>query len=175
VLLSAQDMRPLREQAQHAQTMMQVLQSALLAQHHTEVRHQYLSDHGAGDVSGLNLSVTAQDGQRSGLRIFGNPPHNRTYMLLDQHTRSVLAVMDYGVLNSLRAFAVEAAARDSARQCLTNPSREAFATDATARASLRLSRLCLPSTSKVDVSMAIAMVASPPLHKLRDEVQNGVR
>ncbi|NBW55621.1 MAG: hypothetical protein EBR42_10015, partial [Betaproteobacteria bacterium] len=67
-------MRPLREQAQHAQTMMQVLQSALLAQHQTEVRHQYLSDHGAGDVSGLKLSVTAQDGQRSGLRIFGNPP-----------------------------------------------------------------------------------------------------
>lgn len=110
VLLSADDLRPLREQAQHAKTMMQVLQSALLAQHQTQVRHQYLSDHGAGDVSGLKLSVTAQDGQRSGLRIFGNPPHNRTYMLLDQHTRSVLAVMDYGVLNSLRVGATAAVA-----------------------------------------------------------------
>jgi len=110
VLLSAEDLRPLREQAQHAKTMMQVVQSALLAQHQTVVRHQYLSDQGTGDVSGLKLSVTAQDGERSGLRIFGNPPHNRTYMLLNQHTRSVLAVMDYGVLNSLRVGATAAVA-----------------------------------------------------------------
>lgn len=110
VLLSAQDLRPLRDQAHHAKTLMQVLQSALLAQHQTDVRHQYLSDHGAGDVSGLKLSVTAQDGERSGLRIFGNPPNNRTYMLLERHTRSVLAVMDYGVLNSLRVGATAAVA-----------------------------------------------------------------
>jgi hypothetical protein len=62
--------------------------------------------------------------------------------------------------NFLALFAVGAAARDSVRQCLTNPSREAFATDETQQASLRLSRLCLRSTSKVDVSMARAIVAS---------------
>ena len=43
--------------------------------------------------------------------------------------------------NFLTLFAVGAAARDSVRQCLTNPSREAFATDETQQASLRLSRL----------------------------------
>ena len=41
----------------------------------------------------------------------------------------------------LTLFAVGAAARDSVRQCLTNPSREAFATDETQQASLRLSKL----------------------------------
>ena len=60
----------------------------------------------------------------------------------------------------LALFAVGAAARDSVRQCLTNPSREAFATDETQQASMRLSRLCLSLTSKVDVSMALAIVAS---------------
>ena len=60
----------------------------------------------------------------------------------------------------LTLFAVGAAARDSVRQCLTNPSREAFATDETQHAALRLRRSCLHSTSKVDVSMAIAIVAS---------------
>jgi hypothetical protein len=43
--------------------------------------------------------------------------------------------------NFLTLFAIGAAARDSVRQCLSNPSREAFATDATQQASLRLSWL----------------------------------
>ena len=42
--------------------------------------------------------------------------------------------------NFLTLFAVVAAARDSVRQCLTNPSREAFATDETQRASVHLSQ-----------------------------------
>ena len=40
----------------------------------------------------------------------------------------------------LMLFTVGAAARDSVRQCRTNPSREAFATDETQQALLRLSR-----------------------------------
>ena len=60
----------------------------------------------------------------------------------------------------LTLFVVGAAAHDSVRQCLTNPYSEAFATDEKQHASQRLSRLCLRSTSKIYVSMAIAIVAS---------------
>jgi uncharacterized membrane protein len=49
-----------------------------------------------------------------------------------------------------------------------------LATDETQQASLRLSRLCLRSTSKVDVSMARAIVASFLLHMLREEDANGL-
>jgi ornithine cyclodeaminase/alanine dehydrogenase-like protein (mu-crystallin family) len=39
------------------------------------------------------------------MRVFGNPPHTRAFLLFDGTTRALLALMDYGVLNSLRVGA----------------------------------------------------------------------
>ena len=39
------------------------------------------------------------------MRVFGNPPHTRAFLLFDGETRALLALMDYGVLNSLRVGA----------------------------------------------------------------------
>jgi alanine dehydrogenase len=47
----------------------------------------------------------AGDGLLSGMRVFGNPPHTRAFLLFDGVTRRLLALMDYGVLNSLRVGA----------------------------------------------------------------------
>jgi ornithine cyclodeaminase/alanine dehydrogenase-like protein (mu-crystallin family) len=40
------------------------------------------------------------------MRIFGNPPHTRAFLLFDGTTRQQIALMDYGVLNSLRVGAI---------------------------------------------------------------------
>jgi len=51
------------------------------------------------------VSLMAGEGLLSGMRIFGNPPHTRAFVLFDGNTRALLAILDYGVLNSLRVGA----------------------------------------------------------------------
>jgi alanine dehydrogenase len=77
-------------------------------------------DRRPGEFEGIRLSLLSGDGFLSGMRIFGNPPHTRAFMLFDGETRAMLALLDYGVLNSLRVGATAGvAARHLARRGAT--------------------------------------------------------
>ena len=69
-------------------------------------RFQGIVDRNPGEFEGLRVALAAGDGTLTGLRLFGNPPHTRAFMLFDGTTRSMMALMDYGVLNSLRVGAI---------------------------------------------------------------------
>lgn len=76
-----------------------------MAHHHGAVRQGRLLDRVPGEFEGLRVSLLAGEGLMSGMRIFGNPPHTRAFLLFDGTTRAMLALMDYGVLNSMRVGA----------------------------------------------------------------------
>lgn len=59
-----------------------------------------------GHPDGFRVSLAAGEGMHCGIRVFGDPPNARFYVLLDAQTRHLLAVMDYGVLNSMRVGAI---------------------------------------------------------------------
>ncbi|MFM9969337.1 MAG: hypothetical protein ACKVQK_13175 [Burkholderiales bacterium] len=105
LILTAKDFRPLREDASHMLGAIDAVAKAVAVQHQARLRHQHLFDIAPGETDGLRLSVSAEDGARSGMRVFGNPPHTRAYLLFDVATRALIATMDYGVLNSLRVGA----------------------------------------------------------------------
>ena len=105
LLLTASDLRPLREHPGHIGGASEAVAEAVASQFVAKMRHQHLEDIASGEPDGLRLSVTAVDGMRSGMRVFGNPPHTRAYMLFERDTRALIATMDYGVLNSLRVGA----------------------------------------------------------------------
>lgn len=110
LILTAKDFRALRDDAGHMDGAIAAVDKAVAAQHRSRVRHQHLFDIAPGETDGLRLSVSAEDGGRSGMRVFGNPPHTRAYLLFDVATRALLATMDYGVLNSMRVGATTSVA-----------------------------------------------------------------
>jgi alanine dehydrogenase len=105
LLLTASDLRPLRDEPSHMRGALEAVESAIVAHHRGEVRQGRLVDRRPGEFEGIRLSLLAGDGLPSGMRVFGNPPHTRAFLLFDGETRALLAVMDYGVLNSLRVGA----------------------------------------------------------------------
>ncbi len=104
-LLTATDFAPLRDDPEAMDGVLQVVEAALVAHHQGDVHQGRLVDRRPGEFEGIRLSLLAGAGYPSGLRIFGNPPHTRAFMLFDGETRAMLALMDYGVLNSLRVGA----------------------------------------------------------------------
>jgi ornithine cyclodeaminase/alanine dehydrogenase-like protein (mu-crystallin family) len=105
VLLSASDLRPLRDDPAHMRAALDAVESAIVAHQRGEVRQGRLVDRRPDEFEGIRLSLLAGDGLLSGMRVFGNPPHTRAFLLFDGETRALLALMDYGVLNSLRVGA----------------------------------------------------------------------
>ena len=105
MLLTASDLAPLREDPAYMAEVLRAVEEAIVSHHQGKVRQGRLVDRVPGEFEGIRLSLLAGDGLMSGMRIFGNPPHTRAFMLFDGTTRAMLALMDYGVLNSLRVGA----------------------------------------------------------------------
>jgi alanine dehydrogenase len=105
LLLSASDLRPLRDDPAHMRGALDAVEAAIVAHHQGSVRQGRLVDRRPDEFEGIRLSLLAGDGLFSGMRVFGNPPHTRAFLLFDGETRALLALMDYGVLNSLRVGA----------------------------------------------------------------------
>jgi ornithine cyclodeaminase/alanine dehydrogenase-like protein (mu-crystallin family) len=84
---------------------LQAVEHAIIAHHHGRLRQGRLVDREPGEFEGIRLSLLAGEGVLSGMRVFGNPPHTRMFLLFDGITRALVALMDYGVLNSLRVGA----------------------------------------------------------------------
>jgi ornithine cyclodeaminase/alanine dehydrogenase-like protein (mu-crystallin family) len=102
IILTAGDLRPLRDEPEQISGALAAVESAILAQYRGEVRQHRIVDRRPGEFEGIRVSLLAGDGLLSGMRVFGNPPHTRAFLLFDGETRAMLALLDYGVLNSLR-------------------------------------------------------------------------
>jgi alanine dehydrogenase len=105
LILSASDFVPLRDEPSAMDGALLPVEAAVVAHHLGTVRQHRLVDRVEGEFEGLRVSLLAGDGLLSGMRVFGNPPHTRAFLLFDGVTRALLSVMDYGVLNSLRVGA----------------------------------------------------------------------
>jgi len=105
LILTAGDFAPLREDPAYMREALDAVEAAVGAHHHGSVRQSRIVDRVPGEFEGLRVSLLAGEGLFSGMRIFGNPPHTRAFLLFDGTTRALLAVMDYGVLNSIRVGA----------------------------------------------------------------------
>ena len=106
LLLSDKDFWPLREDPTYAEGPLDAVERAIRAHNAGVTRFQGIVDRNPGEFEGLRVALAAGDGTLTGLRLFGNPPHTRAFMLFDGTTRSMMALMDYGVLNSLRVGAI---------------------------------------------------------------------
>ncbi|HEX5370446.1 MAG TPA: hypothetical protein VFY10_13615 [Dehalococcoidia bacterium] len=106
ILLTNTDFQPLRTELANMDGALDAVEAAVVAQHKNVVRTGRLVDRVPGEFEGIRVSLLAGDGLYSGMRIFGNPPHTRAFMLFDGTTRAILALIDYGVLNSLRVGAI---------------------------------------------------------------------
>jgi ornithine cyclodeaminase/alanine dehydrogenase-like protein (mu-crystallin family) len=106
ILLTASDLMPLREDLTAMSGALDAVEAAVVAHYQGEIRQHNIVDRRPGEFEGIRLSLSAGDGLYSGLRIFGNPPHTRAFMLFEGETRQIIALMDYGVLNSLRVGAI---------------------------------------------------------------------
>jgi ornithine cyclodeaminase/alanine dehydrogenase-like protein (mu-crystallin family) len=105
LLLSASDLRPLRDDSAYMRGALDAVEAAIVAHHQGLVRQGRLVDRRPGEFEGIRVSLLAGDGLLSGMRVFGNPPHTRAFLVFDGETRALLALMDYGVLNSVRVGA----------------------------------------------------------------------
>src|ERR671930_463715 len=105
LILTAGDFAGLREDPAWMRDVLREVEAAIVAHHHGTVRQGRLVDRVPGEFEGLRVSLLAGEDLLSGMRIFGNPPHTRAFMLFDGTTRAMLALMDYGVLNSMRVGA----------------------------------------------------------------------
>jgi ornithine cyclodeaminase/alanine dehydrogenase-like protein (mu-crystallin family) len=105
LLLTAGDFAPLREDPAYMREALEAVEAAIVAHHRGTVRQGRLVDRVPGEFEGLRVSLLAGEGVLSGMRVFGNPPHTRAFLLFDGTTRALLALMDYGVLNSIRVGA----------------------------------------------------------------------
>lgn len=105
MILTAGDFAPLREDPAYMREALDAVEAAILAHHRGTVRQGRLVDRVPGEFEGLRVSLLAGEGLLSGMRVFGNPPHTRAFLLFDGTTRALLALMDYGVLNSMRVGA----------------------------------------------------------------------
>ena len=106
LLLSDNDFWPLREDPTYADGPIDAVERAIRAHDAGVTRFQGIVDRNPGEFEGLRVAMAAGDGTLTGLRLFGNPPHTRAFMLFDGTTRAMMALMDYGVLNSLRVGAI---------------------------------------------------------------------
>ncbi len=105
LILSAADFAPLRDDPSYMREALEAVEAAIVAHHRGTVRQSRLVDRVPGEFEGLRVSLLAGEGLLSGMRVFGNPPHTRAFLLFDGTTRALMAVMDYGVLNSIRVGA----------------------------------------------------------------------
>src|SRR5919202_6079692 len=105
LILTASDFAPLRDDPAWMGEALQAVEAAIVAHHRGTVRQGRLVDRVPGEFEGIRVSLLAGEGLLSGLRIFGNPPHTRAFLLFEGTTRALLALMDYGVLNSMRVGA----------------------------------------------------------------------
>src|SRR5688500_18745092 len=106
ILLTHRDMAPLRNDLASMDGALKAVEDAVVANFKGEVRQGNLVDRRPGEFEGIRLALLAGDGLYSGLRIFGNPPHTRAFMLFDGETRAMVALLYYGVLNSMRVGAI---------------------------------------------------------------------
>jgi ornithine cyclodeaminase/alanine dehydrogenase-like protein (mu-crystallin family) len=106
LLLSHKDMTPLRSDLASMDGALKAVEDAVVANYKGDVRQGNIVDRRPGEFEGIRLALLAGDNTLSGLRIFGNPPHTRAFMLFDGETREMRALLDYGVLNSLRVGAI---------------------------------------------------------------------
>ena len=106
LLLSHKDMTPLRSDLASMDGALKAVEDAVVANYKGGVRQGNIVDRRPGEFEGIRLALLAGDDTLSGLRIFGNPPHTRAFMLFDGETREMRALLDYGVLNSLRVGAI---------------------------------------------------------------------
>jgi ornithine cyclodeaminase/alanine dehydrogenase-like protein (mu-crystallin family) len=105
LILTAGDFAPLREDPAYMRDALDAVEAAIVAHHRGTVRQARLVDRVPGEFEGLRVSLLAGEGLLSGMRVFGNPPNTRAFLLFDGTTRALLALMDYGVLNSIRVGA----------------------------------------------------------------------
>jgi alanine dehydrogenase len=106
LLLTYSDFLPLREDPKAIHGALQAVEDAVKAQQSGIIRQHNVVDRFEGEFEGIRVSLTAGEGLMSGMRLFGNPPHMRAFMLFDGVTRAPIAFMDYGVLNSMRVGAI---------------------------------------------------------------------
>ena len=106
LLLSDSDFWPLRADPTYADGPIDAVERAIRAHNAGVTRFQGIVDRNPGEFEGLRVALAAGDGTLTGLRLFGNPPHTRAFLLFDGTTRAMMALMDYGVLNSLRVGAI---------------------------------------------------------------------
>ena len=105
LILTAGDFAPLRDDPAYMHEALDTVEAAIMAHHRGTVRQGRLVDRVPGEFEGLRVSLLAGEGLMSGMRVFGNPPHTRAFLLFDGTTRALLALMDYSVLNSIRVGA----------------------------------------------------------------------
>jgi ornithine cyclodeaminase/alanine dehydrogenase-like protein (mu-crystallin family) len=106
LLLTYSDFLPLREDANAIHGALQAVEDAVRAQQAGIIRQHNVVDRYEGEFEGIRVALTAGEGLMSGMRLFGNPPNMRAYMLFDGITRTPLAFLDYGVLNSMRVGSI---------------------------------------------------------------------
>jgi alanine dehydrogenase len=105
-LLTAKDFRPLREDLAAMRGALDAVEAAVSDHYRGKIRQHNVTDRRPGEFEGIRLALVAGDEVLSGLRVFGNPPHTRAYLLFEGETRALMAIMDYGVLNSMRVGAI---------------------------------------------------------------------
>jgi ornithine cyclodeaminase/alanine dehydrogenase-like protein (mu-crystallin family) len=106
ILLTSSDLMPLRTNFDAMAGALAAVEAAVVAQDEGRLRQYNLQDRVPGEFEGIRVSLSAGDDLYTGMRVFGNPPHTRAFLLFDGTTRQLLALMDYGVLNSLRVGAI---------------------------------------------------------------------
>lgn len=106
ILLTASDLMPLRSDLSSMDGALQAVEQAVRLHYEGSIRQYNVVDRVPGEFEGIRVSLSAGDGLYTGMRVFGNPPHTRAFLLFDGVTRQMLALMDYGVLNSLRVGAI---------------------------------------------------------------------
>jgi alanine dehydrogenase len=106
IILTSSDLMPIREDLESMDGALAAVETAIVDHYDGRIRQHNVVDRRPGEFEGIRLALSAGDDILSGLRIFGNPPHTRAFMLFDGETRSILALLDYGVLNSMRVGAI---------------------------------------------------------------------
>src|SRR5512135_3803194 len=106
LILTQSDFMPIREDLPAMDGALNAVEVAIVAHYDGSIREHKVVDRRPGEFEGIRLALSAGDEVLSGLRIFGNPPHTRAYMLFDGETRAMMALLDYGVLNSMRVGAI---------------------------------------------------------------------
>jgi len=97
---------PLRTNLDAMQGALDAVEAAVVAHGEGRLRQYNVTDRVPGEFEGIRVSLSAGEDVYTGMRVFGNPPHTRAFLIFDGVTRQLLALMDYGVLNSLRVGAI---------------------------------------------------------------------